>query len=249
MSPWFKPWPGSWSSALDVVLPVLFPQPCPGCAQVGPGLSQLGLCPPCAGALVELGPCCPACAEPLAGPVGVVCARCMRAPLPLGAITAPWRYGGPLADALQRLKFAGQAWVARGLAPAVGPFLDAVVEAGAIDVIVPVPLHWWRRTRRGFDQAALLAAAARPPAPVRPAMLRRVRPTRPQLELGRAARANNLVGAFVVPRRHRAALAGRRVLLVDDVVTTGATMAAAATALRRAGAAEVLGFAVARAER
>jgi ComF family protein len=159
----------------------------------------------------------------------------MRAPLPLGAITAPWRYGGPLADALQRLKFAGQAWVARGLAPAVGPFLDAVVEAGAIDVIVPVPLHWWRRTRRGFDQAALLAAAARPPAPVRPAMLRRVRPTRPQLELGRAARANNLVGAFVVPRRHRAALAGRRVLLVDDVVTTGATVRPRCSASRWPG--------------
>jgi len=175
----------------------------------------------------------------------------MRAPLPLAAIIAPWRFGGALADALRRLKFSGRTHVARTIAPLVAPYLDATARLAEIDVIVPVPLHWWRRARRGFDQAALLCGAAgrhHPlPAPIcHP--LRRSRRTAPQTGLAAADRAANVAGAFTVPPRARRHVAGRRVLVFDDVVTTGATMAAAARALRAAGAAEVLGFAIARAE-
>ncbi|GBU17916.1 hypothetical protein AwMethylo_21310 [Methylobacterium sp.] len=109
------------------------------------------------------------------------------------------------------------------------------------DLVVPVPLHRWRLWRRRFNQAALLArtVAASAGKPFDTGALERVKATRPQVGLTRAGRAANLQGAFRVPERARARLAGRRVLLVDDVSTTGATGNAAARALLRGGAASV----------
>jgi ComF family protein len=233
----------------ELVVDLLYAPRCAACGADAP--AALGLCAACAQSLVALGPSCPRCAEPQAAPPSIVCGRCRRSPLPLAGVIAPWRYGGALADALRRLKFGGQSHVARTIAPLVGPYLAATVRLAAIDVIVPVPLHWWRRARRGFDQAALLAGAARRFAaldtPIR-YPVRRTRRTAPQSELPRAARVTNVAGAFAVPPPSRALVAGKRVLLFDDVVTTAATLSAAAAAMLVAGAAEVLGFAIARAE-
>jgi ComF family protein len=235
---------------VDLVRDLLFPPRCAACGDDAPAAA--GLCPPCAQTLVVLGPACPRCAEPRAEPPSVTCRRCRRDPLPMTGIVAPWRYGGALADALRALKFAGQAHLARTLAPLVGPYLAATCRLAEIDVIVPVPLHWWRRARRGFDQAALLAGTACRHAVIATPIshaLRRRRRTRPQSALPAAERGANVAGAFgITPTTRGPRLAGRRVLVFDDIVTTGATMAAAARALTAAGAAEVLGFAVARAE-
>lgn len=109
------------------------------------------------------------------------------------------------------------------------------------DCVVPVPLHRWRLWRRRFNQAALLARpiAATAALPFLPQTLVRRRPTRSQVGLSRTGRAENLTGAFMVPPDYAHLLAGRRVLLVDDVRTTGATGNAAARALIRGGAASV----------
>jgi ComF family protein len=234
---------------IDAALAVLFVPTCAACdARTARGAP---LCPPCAGTLVAIGAACPRCAEPLAGAVSVRCARCRRRPLAIDGIVAPWRYGGELARALGRLKFEGRADAARTVAPLVGPFLAAAAAACGAELLVPVPLHWRRLAVRGYNQAQLvLAEAARASALALPqlAALRRVRATRPQVGLAAAERAANLRGAFAVPRRRQAQVAGRRVLIVDDVATTGATLAAAARALLAAGALSVHGFAVARAE-
>jgi ComF family protein len=113
------------------------------------------------------------------------------------------------------------------------------------DALVPVPLHWLRRWRRGFNQAEVLARAVgrRHGLPVLPRALRRVRAT--PLQQGDAeARRRNVRHAFAV----RGAVAGRRLLLVDDVFTTGATADACAAALLQAGAAEVGVLTLARVE-
>jgi ComF family protein len=117
--------------------------------------------------------------------------------------------------------------------------------------VVPVPVHAERERQRGYDQATLIARVAARHLGLRVALaIERGRATVAQFELGRDDRAANVAGAFRL-RTHdgaaaRAAVAGRWVLLVDDVVTTGATLAACADTLERAGALAVSAIAVAR---
>ncbi len=117
------------------------------------------------------------------------------------------------------------------------------------DAITPVPLHWRRRWQRGFNQSALLAGgiAERTGLPVVRA-LRRVRATPAQAGLSKTRRRQNVASAFA-PRASALGLAGKRVLLIDDVMTTGSTAAACALALKRAGVGRVVLLTVARADR
>jgi ComF family protein len=118
----------------------------------------------------------------------------------------------------------------------------------SFDLIVPLPLHWRKRWQRGFNQAELLARVIgrRTHVPVQMA-LRRVRNTPAQAGLTSAKRRLNVSGAFRTKKR--AAIDGRRVLLIDDVMTTGATSASCARALKRAGARHVTLLTLARADR
>ena len=115
---------------------------------------------------------------------------------------------------------------------------EVIAEA---DIIVPVPLHrrrlWWRR----YNQSVLLArtVAERAGKPLAPSAVKRIRATVQQVGLSPDERDRNVRGAFLVPLSEKMAVAGRRVLLVDDVYTTGATVRAATRALLRAGAAGV----------
>jgi ComF family protein len=118
--------------------------------------------------------------------------------------------------------------------------------AGTMDAVIPMPLHESRLVARGFNQsyelARFVSRSLAIPCDVR--ALHRTRVTQPQVALSRSARRDNVRGAFVADR---ARVAGRRLILLDDVITTGSTVAAAASALRSAGAAEVQAWSVARA--
>jgi ComF family protein len=121
-----------------------------------------------------------------------------------------------------------------------------LVAAGATliaesDVMVPVPLNRWRLLHRRFNQSAILAMEVSRRTGIEEALLALVRTkqTPRQVGLTTEERRLNMAGAFVVPEKRRADIAGRRVLLVDDVITTGATVNAAARALKEAGAARV----------
>ncbi len=109
------------------------------------------------------------------------------------------------------------------------------------DLLVPVPLGGLRLLTRRFNQAHILAAAVarQSGVPVRPTALKRIRATSRQVGLSRDQRRQNVSGAFFVPQRSAASIAGRKIVLVDDVITTGATVSAAAKALKTAGAARV----------
>jgi ComF family protein len=129
------------------------------------------------------------------------------------------------------------------LAPMMGRWIsqagrEVLAEA---DALVPVPLHWRRLWARRFNQSAALATAisAESGVPVEFGALKRVKATAQQVGLTRTERAVNVQGAFKVPPAGKAAVAGRRLVLVDDVLTSGATVDGCARALLRAGAANV----------
>jgi ComF family protein len=133
------------------------------------------------------------------------------------------------------------------------PLARHMARAGAAllaqaDVLAPVPLHWRRLLARRYNQAALLAARLARVArkPHVPDLLRRVRHTAPLAEMGAAERAATLDGVFALSRHGAARIAGRRVLLVDDVMTSGATAEACARVLLDAGATAVDVLAAAR---
>lgn len=159
----------------------------------------------------------------------------MRKPPPVAATRAAFVYGFPLDRLLPRLKFHNGLPAGRLLASLMA---QAAAPWPKPDALVPLPLHATRVRARGYDQALELA---RPLSralglPLRDGLLHRVRATAPQSRLDAAARRRNVQRAFEVPSR--SALPAH-VALVDDVMTTGATLHAAALALRRAGVARV----------
>jgi ComF family protein len=109
------------------------------------------------------------------------------------------------------------------------------------DALVSVPLHWRRRLARRYNQSAVLAGtiSAICGVSITHSGLKRVRATPQQVGRSRPERADNVQGAFLVPPEHRVEVAGRRLVLVDDVLTSGATVDACTRALLRAGAAQV----------
>jgi ComF family protein len=157
------------------------------------------------------------------------------------------RYGDLAREAIHALKFGGR----RGLANPLGDLLAGLplsaLPGAAPDVLVPVPLHPRRARERGYNQALLLARRLERAwgVPVAADALRRTVATQPQADLDAAARRRNVRDAFAV--RSPELIAGRHVVLVDDVLTTGATAAECAMSLRRAGAATVGVLTVARA--
>ncbi len=226
----------AWRAGLDVLLPPL----CFGCGQGVEG--RAALCLACWRRVRFLAPpVCASCGLPFEadpGP-GAVCGECARATPPFARARAAFVYDEASRGLILSFKHGDRT----DAAPAFGRWL---MRAGAellqdAQLVVPVPLHWTRLFQRRYNQAALLAhdLGARAGVLVSTGALVRRRRTPSQGKLGRSARRRNLAGAFCVPERHRAAVAGKRVLLLDDVLTTGATANACAKALLGAGAAAV----------
>jgi ComF family protein len=196
---------------------------------------------------------CGACDVPVARRA-VFCAACASTterPLPPARdprALAAFVYGGALARAITRFKYEGRPDLARPLGDLLWSAMAPQASELRGSVIVPVPLHATRLAERGYNQAALLAnrVAWRLGAKVRATALARTRDTPRQATLDRTDRLSNVTQAFHV--REPRAVAGRAVLLVDDVRTTGSTLRACMAALTQAGAASVRTAVLAQAE-
>jgi predicted amidophosphoribosyltransferase len=203
---------------------------------------------------------CPFCREDLApGERGPLCAACLDAlpeppeePLGAGAscrlLRAAAEHAGPAAALIHALKFRGAAQGAAQAGRRMARELARRPELWGFDALVPVPAHPSRERRRGYDQALLIArelgATAR--LPVRRLLVRR-RTGAPAWTLGRVERRAQLRGAFGPAPWSTGLIAGRRLLLVDDVCATGETLEDCGRALREAGARDVGALVFARA--
>ncbi|MDK9698410.1 MAG: ComF family protein [Siculibacillus sp.] len=221
---------------LDLVLP-----PVCSCCRT-PVATPHGLCPACWSRLRPIErPYCERLGIPFGYDIGegALSAEAIAAPPVFDRARAAVLYEDVAREIVRGLKYHDRTELARlvgRMTARAGRELTA--EA---DVIVPLPLHRRRLWTRRFNQAALIAreVARSSGVPIDLTALTRVRATRPQVGLGEREREENVRGAFRVDPAHRPAIAGRRVVLVDDVLTTGATASAATRALRRAGATRV----------
>ncbi|MDO5289688.1 MAG: phosphoribosyltransferase family protein [Pseudomonadota bacterium] len=204
------------------------------------------LCAACVQRFAAAVPRCQTCALPV--PEGVTrCGACLRQPPPLHACLAAVSYAWPWTSLIAQWKFTQTP----GLAAPLGQLLAAapgVAHAVAsTDLVLPVPLSAQRLAERGYNPAQWLARALAP-GKLRIGVLQRTRHTLPQHDLPRAQRLKNVRDAFALAPSAAALLHHRRVVLIDDVMTTGATLHAAALPLLAAGAAQVTGIVLARAE-
>ncbi len=188
---------------------------------------------------------CPQCRRPQQE--ALTCTRC-RQPQSLVGGYAAYDHSAPIKQAIWELKYKGRRSLVAPLAGLVAKRLAAGplwLRPDRLDLLVPVPLHPARERERGYNQAAVLAAALAPALGITytTQLLHRQRATRPQVGLGMAARLTNVAAAFTASGDLR----GKRVLLFDDVYTTGATLRDCARALYAAGVSRVYALTVARA--
>ena len=228
---------------------LVFPDECRVC---GESLHEISRIPVCKRCLADPAPLvadyfCVSCRTPFLNRFPLdESGRCALCRLGLNGFDAVYSYGsyeGSLRKLVHLFKYGGVTPLAR----VFGEFLSvALPRESRFDLIVPMPLHWMRRWRRGYNQAALLAreVSKRWNIPVKNVVKRR-HATTPQAGLTNAQRRENVSGAFLVKQK----LTGMHVLLVDDVLTTGASASACARALKRAGARRVTVLTLARTDR
>lgn len=249
--------------AAESLFATLFPSDCRLCGAALTEVSRLPVCSACVGSVRRIeAKTCAVCGELVpsadagrAGEVEVRCGVCQRARLPFAKAVAYGSYDGALRGLIHLLKYdrvrPADDLLGCMLAEAMAELKFASGEKAPL--VVPVPLWTGRERQRGFNQAEGIARAAlkywnrrgtvtgeTPALPVlelNPSALRRTRETQSQTGLTRHQRRANLRGAFVAARPEQ--IAGRGVILVDDVYTTGTTVSECARVLRRAGAGQV----------
>lgn len=241
-------WPAAIGrSALDV----LFPPQCALCQHELFASSEMLFCDGCREELIgpsrtrcwRCGGTAPALLEP-----GEHCGHCRGETLQFSRTVTLGTYSGALQEAVLKMKLPVASALALSMAELFWQHRSAEIESLQPDLVIAVPMHWWRRCVRGMNSPALVAEvlARRLGRPLGSRLLVRRHYRPPQATLSAARRRTNLRGCMRA--RKSARLVGRRVLVVDDVLTTGATCSEAGRALREAGAADVVVAILARTE-
>ena len=206
-------------SPLAAIFQALFPTTCAACGKVLVN-GERHLCIDCIASLNE-------------SHETVSAEQLLAGLLPLQAALSLFRFrkGNTVQKVVHAMKFHGNSELCLMMGRQMGLELLHSGRFDNIDLLVPVPLHWWRRLQRGYNQSELLCRgiAEVMPREVNTTAVVRHRYTRQQSLQSSASRAANVEGAFRL--RHPDQLAGRHVLLVDDVLTTGATLSACTDAL------------------
>lgn len=236
---------------LRVLLDVILPPVCHICHSFIPNASTLHICPICRDRLpLVLSPLCTVCGIPFIGTGGDHrCGACLTNPPHFDSARAHFLYEGAIRDLIHSFKYNQKTHLRSPLALLTLEGVGGFLADHQPHLIVPVPLHRSRLRQRGFNQAVLLGRvlSRRLSIPMLTDALTRTRPTEPQIQLSAAERRLNVKGAFTVTKPD--SVAGKRILLLDDVMTTGSTMDECARELKKAGADMVTAVTIARTAR
>ncbi len=240
-----------WNQVIQRAADVVLPPVCLVCGEeMCPSHDGLMACPLCRRAMSEsrLTACyrCASFYEPeLHHASG--CPRCQGEEFAFSGATALGIYENELRDCVLGSKQASHQALALLLGKLLGERRRSILRSWQPDLVVPIPLHWWRRVRHGYNNAEVIGevVSREAGAAFEARLLQRTRSTRPQFPLSAAERRRNLQNAFRV--RNEFEVGGSRVLLVDDILTTGTTCHEAARALHSCGAREIRVAVVARA--
>jgi len=222
-------------TCLRWILDFALPPRCAGCGTIVDEVHSF--CTDCWTKIEFLGESgCRSCGIPLEATEAETCALCLAAPPRIARTRAAVAYGDLSRSLAIRLKYGRKVAVARTMARYMAPL---VAGAASDPILIPVPLHRTRLWQRGFNQSALVARELSRTLDLRadPLALRRSKRTPPLKGMSPHQRRKTVAGAFRIA--DSAAVAGRTVILIDDVLTTGSTAEACARALQRAGAARV----------
>ena len=208
------------------------------------------ICSHCEAELPWLGGHCQICALPLPGQ-GLVCGACLKKPPSFDRVEVPWRYAFPIDSLITRFKHQGRWPMGRLLGELLSHHLQHAFDEGLPkpDMLLPVPLATKRQRKRGFNQAHMLAQwlSSALHLPLQAYWLQRVIDTPAQQQLDAATRKRNLRKAFALAPH--STVSGLHLALVDDVLTTGATAESLARLLKKAGAARIDVYCLARTPR
>jgi ComF family protein len=228
---------------------LFWPETCQACGGNEPTAN--GFCLRCSSELLALTALdyCRRCGATLGGGLAATagCPNCPTVVPRFEQLVRLGPYARALARAVRGVKYRRGGHCPAPLARMLAEAVRARTDAGTLDLVMPVPMHWLRRLGRGYNHAASLATGVgrQLGLPVGDELVR-VRNTPPQVHLPASRRIQNMRGAFAV--HHPGLLAGGRVLLIDDVLTTGATAGEATAALLESGAAAVTVAVLAKAE-
>ncbi len=217
---------------------IIFPAYCTLCFE--PSDAQMSICNACFAELSFISePYCTLCGNPFEYTQGEVCADCADAPPAYDSARALWEYDDACSKLITRFKYSDATHLAPYLSAMMLRLLDENMRKA--DMIIPIPLHPKRLRQRKYNQSAMLAQsiARKLNMPYLYYYLIRQFYTPPQVTLNFSERQNNVKDVFAVRERHKAHVAQKHIILVDDVMTTGATIHSATKTLKDAGAERV----------
>ena len=222
-------------TAKKVIIETIYPTTCPFCDEI----SKEGICSYCRETVKPIEePRCFSCGKPVNTQEREFCYDCNKAKFTYDQGKSLYLHQEKVANGLYRLKYYNQRMNGKIFGRELATHFQREIRRWEIEEIIPIPMHHWKKRRRGFNQSEVIAMELGKVLniPVNTQLVYRIKKTRPLKELERGERISNLDGAFGIPKIRRVP---KKVLLVDDIYTTGVTINKVAKVLKKAGCEKV----------
>lgn len=209
----------------NFIISIIFPRTCSLCKRTMSFSSEQNICDECLEKIPKLeGLICHKCSLPLPDG-GATCSDCKsNKDIYFEVLKAPYTYSTQMKKLIKKLKYSRKTFLAKDLSLKLSEFIVKENIDKNIDVIVPVPMHWFKKWKRGYNQAELLAknVAELIDKPIYNALIR-TKYTKPQFNLKKQERYKNLENMFILNKKYIDIIKGKRILLIDDIATTCST--------------------------